>query len=136
MILRQLAPTDVEPLYVWRCDPETVQSSLYRVAPTWAEHERWVATQDPRDILIAVLDGEPIGCVRFTVVSGMTWVHVVVAPAWRHRGLGTIMLQRAIELRGHTVFANIRIENAASRRAFAKAGFTEQYVVAEWQKSR
>ena len=141
MVLRELNPaTDALLLFRWRCDPVTVKSSFSGDIPTWDNHLRWLLKQDPQRTFIACVQGDAVGCVRFTPDLDRGFeVHIVVAPEHRGQGYGAEMLRCALEILPKDVgrvAGYIRAENEASRRTFTKAGFKETYVVAEWERPR
>ncbi len=130
LVLRPATPADSDRVLAWRNDPEAVRwSRTGRVEP--AQHAAWYAArlEDPASrVLIADLDGEPIGMARVDVTDGIGEVSTALAPEHRGRGLGTRVLatlvaeslsdQQVVALR-----ASIHPSNEGSLRAFTRAGF-------------
>lgn len=96
------------------------------------EHEEWYgkAIESPGVRLrVAQLDGDAVGTVRVDVREGAGEVGIAVAPALRHQGYGTAILQALLaDVAGDPqvaeLVAYVHVENAASFRAFSRVGFT------------
>ena len=118
-------------LLEWRNDPEAIRFSVTGRSVTTAEHEQWLSSRlaDPGTRLwIAEQDGTAVGQVRVDVGDGIGTVSVAVAPSERGRGLGSAVLQAmVIEMEPEPGVRRLRAlahaENAASIRAFERAGF-------------
>lgn len=74
-------------------------------------------------------ENRPVGVVRFDDLGGgEAEVHIIIASEARGRGVATRALRAACEhasseLGYGSIVARIKEDNAASRRAFARAGF-------------
>jgi RimJ/RimL family protein N-acetyltransferase len=118
-------------LLAWRNDPDAVRFSVTGRVVTHAEHAGWLAARlaDPNTRLwIAEEDGQPVGQVRVDLGNGTGTVSIGIAPAHRGRGIGSAVLQAMlVEVERdpgvHRLRAVAHAENAASRRAFERAGF-------------
>jgi UDP-2,4-diacetamido-2,4,6-trideoxy-beta-L-altropyranose hydrolase len=134
MHLRNAETEDARLLHDWANDPE-VRSMAFASDPIeWEEHKRWFEKRlrDPNtQIYVAVQDSEPVGQIRFDVVSdSAAEVDVHTKPGLRGKGLGTQIISLGVthfftKSSVQTIHAIIKPENAKSRRAFEKAGFKE-----------
>jgi RimJ/RimL family protein N-acetyltransferase len=132
--LRRATEADRDLLLAWANDPETRASSFHSQTIEPGEHAAWLARvlgSETDELLVGEIDGVPIGQVRLSRDElGVAEIGISVAPEARGRGLGSGLLQAAIE-HGRTrstppvrtFRARVRIENAASRRLFEGAGF-------------
>jgi RimJ/RimL family protein N-acetyltransferase len=73
-------------------------------------------------------EDRPVGVVRFDGRGGEAEVHIIIAPEARGRGVAARALGAACEHASREmgyalIIARIKEDNAASRRAFARAGF-------------
>lgn len=130
--LRAAGEDDFERLLAWRNDPDTRRFSRDSQTVTREEHARWLAaTLADRGtrLWIAESDGAAIGQVRVGPHSeGLAEVHVGLAPQARGRALGSAVLVQAAaralaDADVKRLCAHVKHENAASLRAFARAGF-------------
>jgi RimJ/RimL family protein N-acetyltransferase len=122
-------------LLAWRNDPNARAASISTDEVSPETHAAWLASslKDPgRCLLIAELDDEPVGTVRFDALDvpvPATWlVSINLAPAARGRGLAASVLEAGWDWLEETapvvaVVAKIRVTNAASIRAFERAGY-------------
>lgn len=133
--LRRAGVEDARVLWVWRNDPVTRAMSLQTDPVTWDTHREWFARslQNPaRVIWVAEAGGEPVATVRLDDLgSGQAEISINVAPEARGRGIGPAVLRlatdQAISETGYNeVVARIRSANAASVRAFERAGYLLQ----------
>lgn len=136
--VRPAVGTDRDRYLEWANDP-AVRASAFSPDPIPRRaHARWFArrTADPDAHLLVGLDasGLPVGQVRLER-EGSAWVtDVSVAREHRGRGLAAPLLRTGVAWLLHAtggarVVARIRVENGASRRAFARAGFTGEVAV-------
>ncbi len=134
--LRRAVADDARRVFDWANDPVTRAASFVSREIAWEEHAAWFARSleaPDRVLFIALRAGEPAGLVRFdrNREAGEGWeaatIGINVAPSQRGGGFGTALLLRATraaeELGIRTIFAAIKRENAASLRAFEKAGY-------------
>jgi UDP-2,4-diacetamido-2,4,6-trideoxy-beta-L-altropyranose hydrolase len=133
--LRAASRKDADILLEWRNEPETRANSLTTAEISAEDHVRWLekklADRDSR-LWIAELDGDmAVGQSRVDRTRpGIGVISVGLARDARGRGLGRRLIeataQRAsVELELQEIRAVVRPENAASRAAFARAGFED-----------
>ena len=119
-------------LLAWRNDEavRAVSHTTHEVAP--AEHASWLARvlADPdRTLLVVEREGEPVGTVRLDREGDEATISVTVAPEQRARGVGVQAIRQTTELELAArpqlagVVALVKAENAASQRAFERAGY-------------
>ena len=131
LALRLAGADDAALLLEWRNDPETIRQSGTGQPVDPATHGAWFAARmdDPATRLwIAERLGEPVAQLRIDVETGVGIVSVGVAPNRRREGIGTAVLRALVaETRDdpqiEALEARIHPDNAASRRAFERAGF-------------
>ena len=129
---RSAGAADAGILLAWRNDAavRAVSHATHAVAP--AEHAAWLehVLADPdRTLLVVERKGHPVGTVRFDRNGGEATISVTVAPGQRGRGVGVQAIREATELElaarpeAACVVALVQAENAASQRAFERAGY-------------
>jgi len=122
----------------WRNDPDTLKASFHREPKVWDTF--WTEFtedyyQDPALPPIFILvDQRRVGFLRFEVMphplglrGTVIELSIVMAPAFRGRGLGTKALKAGLyylqQKGADSVIAEVRRENLASLKIFEKAGF-------------
>jgi RimJ/RimL family protein N-acetyltransferase len=128
MRLRPATEADALDVWAWRNDPLTRAMSRNQDVVEKADHLAWFtrALADPnRTLLIGEVEGEKVGMVRFDH-GDETEVSINVNPAHRSRGYGYSLLSEAVKRADGDVWAEIKAENAASRRLFERVGFELQ----------
>lgn len=130
--LRPALSSDAITLWRWRNDPQTRAASFSGDAVELAAHEQWLQEtlgRADRRLYVAHADGRDVATARLDVHGTEAVVSVTVAPEWRGRGIGTHVLRALVAevfaapgLR--RLVAHVKADNAASRAAFANAGFT------------
>lgn len=144
--LSEAQADDSDSLLAWRNDAAAIAASLDARPVSQSDHDRWFARvlADPlRTIYIAreSTTGERVGMCRFDSLAdhSSTVISINVAPAWRGRGIGGLLLSAALgrfrddHATPHTVVAQVRRDNAASTRLFLAAGFVIDSVVDDVQ---
>jgi RimJ/RimL family protein N-acetyltransferase len=121
-------------IWEWACDADTLRATRDPDPPTWETHVSWFGRDDPNRLIYMALtdDDVPFGEIRFDRDNndpGLATVSVNLAPTCRGRGLGAELIRTATALyltalggRGR-VDASVKETNAASIRAFEKAGY-------------
>ncbi len=121
-------------IWMWRNDPQTRRMERSADYVGWDGFKSWLkgSLSDPcRRLLLADTLRDSLAICQFTLqVDGSATVGINMNPRFRGRRLAVQLLEDCIaEARRTLPFkqlrANIRAENEASRRAFAKAGFVE-----------
>lgn len=131
LYLRRVTADDAALLLEWRMDPEARRASFDtdRIHPD--AHAAWLDRQlaSPASrIWIGLLDGRPVGVVRFSLAGHGATISVTLAADRRATGIGSRLIslgcrRLAADEAVHTVDAWIRRQNDASERAFRVAGF-------------
>lgn len=125
MKLRGATWADRDRLLAWRNDPLTLQGSLTDAAVEPDEHYQWLRkslVSASRRLLIAEVDGLPVGTARLDYSREGCELSWTIAPEARGRGLGKQLVALAAAL-APTVFARIRSDNAASLAIARACGF-------------
>ncbi len=130
--LRPALASDAITLWRWRNDPQTRAASFSGVTVELAEHERWLQEtlgRADRRLYVAHADGRDVATARLDVQGADAVVSLTVAPEWRGRGIATRVLRALVaEAFGapglRRLVARVKPDNAASRAAFERAGFT------------
>ena len=129
--LRRARIADSERLLGWRNDPDTRRWYIHPARVPRRDHQAWLsrklADRDCR-IYIAETRRAPIGQLRLERAGRAAEVSLSVDGAARGRGLGALMLRRAVaaarrEFHATRLVAYVRPENVASAVAFLKAGY-------------
>lgn len=123
--------SDARMLFEWRNDEETRARSRTGQPLEWEAHRGWLeqSVKDPCRLLLVVEDrGEPFATVRWDRADPTSWmVSMTVAPSRRGQGLASSALaaaERALEApRPHRLLADVHLDNRASLRIFARAGY-------------
>jgi DNA-binding PadR family transcriptional regulator/L-amino acid N-acyltransferase YncA len=135
--VRAATEADSALLLAWRNDSQTRAWSRTTDPVTRAEHETWLTRvlADPvRRLLVAELDGKPVGTVRFDRDGGAWEVSITVAPEARGRRLAVpILLAAERALAPATVRANVHRDNAASLALFERAGYRPESGDGPWR---
>lgn len=117
----------------WRSDPHARAMSLHSQERTedefWTHFSRVYFLLKDLPAVFARVDGKQVAFVGFDPMGEKAaCVSIVVAPEYRGKGIGSEVLKTvlfyAAQQGYHELFAEIKPENSASKRAFEKAGFT------------
>lgn len=132
VILRRARLTDSHRLWEWRNEPG-MRRACFNPDPIPLDiHEAWLARTlgDPaRWLFVAELaDGTPLGYVRFDEVGPTAEISVCVDPTLRGGGYGPSLIRAGVEALlmerpDLQPVAFVKVDNPASARAFASAGF-------------
>jgi UDP-2,4-diacetamido-2,4,6-trideoxy-beta-L-altropyranose hydrolase len=129
--VRRATMADAEILHRWRNDDAVRAASFSSDPIPYADHCRWLerALVDPeRILLIGTLSKAPVGTVRYDIAADRATVSIVVAPKAQGRGVGAALLEAGEAYLGNVaqvtqLDAEIKPDNGASLRLFARAGF-------------
>ena len=131
MTIREVREDDCRVLWEWANDPLTRAASYNSEPIPWDDHRSWFAEKLASRLYLALVDDQPVGHIRFARSDAAAVVGVVVSPDHRGEGLGAALIRRGTErffseTGVERVDAFIKAENAASTRAFEKAGYALQ----------
>jgi UDP-2,4-diacetamido-2,4,6-trideoxy-beta-L-altropyranose hydrolase len=130
--LRRARAEDSRLLWEWANDPEVRSASFSSDPIAWETHTAWFSEklkQNGSLILIAENEGMPCGQIRFDQRPDGEWeVDVNISKAMRGQGLARGLIGAGVQTfrREHhngRIHAFTKPSNAASARAFEKAGF-------------
>lgn len=131
---RPATARDADLLRGWRNDPIVRAAAVHTAKVTAAEHAAWLQSvlADPdRTLVVALLDGNPVGVIRFDRSGRESTISISIDSSTRAGGLGTQIIRETSELELAAretidrVWADIRLENIASLKAFERAGYRE-----------
>lgn len=132
LTVRHCLPEDCADIWSWRNDEFTRRMS-HEIDPIpWLEHCQWferAMKDDSRVLLLALIGEDKVGVGRFDVIrQGYAMVSINLNPDFRGRGLGRAALRSFCELALRElgldrIEAEVKSENAASRRCFEASGF-------------
>lgn len=130
--LRQANSDDVELFFKWANEP-TVRANSFNMEPIlWENHKTWfgnVLADDGTCMYVLMEDNLPVGQVRLAFEDSKWQISYSIGAAYRGQGYGKIILQLAENelIRdgriGETLFAEVKVDNIASQRIFAKLGY-------------
>jgi UDP-2,4-diacetamido-2,4,6-trideoxy-beta-L-altropyranose hydrolase len=135
--LRRVQETDCRQLWEWANDAEVRPVSFATEPISWERHLQWFNSKlgDPKAVLYLVLDGEgiPAGQIRFQVDNAKAAVSISLAPAFRGKGYGKVVLAMATEDLFRTtpvkqIDAYVKPNNTASIRLFMRAGYSRERI--------
>lgn len=131
--LREATLADVKVVHRLANDPHARAMSFSTEPIAWEEHVRWfeakLSDSACRLYLLVGEDHQVVGQIRFDVAGDAATISIVIAPALRGRGLAPGAIRLGVDTLFATssvraVTAYIKPVNEASRRAFARAGFS------------
>lgn len=135
LTLRPARVEDAQLYFDWANDPEVREQSFDAKPIAWTEHAGWFARRLADSVLLLASDeaGMPAGQARFEPRGGAWRLSYSMAAEFRGAGLAAKMLgmalqemrRRKVEPVGAKVIAEVKPDNAASRRVFAALGFAE-----------
>jgi UDP-2,4-diacetamido-2,4,6-trideoxy-beta-L-altropyranose hydrolase len=132
--LRPATLADANDLFAWRNDPVTLACFRSTAVVPREDHDRWMKFNvlygyPEHIVLIAENESEPVGVVRFDSVKDDVMSYeasITMAPKYRGNGLSKTILDTACRAMDEfTINAEIRKDNAASRKIFERCGFRE-----------
>lgn len=136
VILAKASVEDLQTTFEWASDPIVRAFSFSQHTITLDEHSNWF-TKKIKDenclYLIAEMNGEKIGSIRFDIDNNKAIISYLIAPKYHGKGLGLIILtnglsylQKEIEnnsLHVKNVIGYVMEENIPSVKAFERLGF-------------
>jgi UDP-2,4-diacetamido-2,4,6-trideoxy-beta-L-altropyranose hydrolase len=141
--LRRATAQDASLYFTWANDPGVRQNAIDSEPISWETHMAWFTKrlQDAASYLYLLESptGEPIGQVRveFDGTDLPGTIDYSLAPAHRGKGLGRLLLRRALQrlrhdraaLAGGAVQGQVKNSNQASARVFEQLRFVQQGAV-------
>ena len=129
--LRRARIADSERLLDWRNDPDTRRWYVRSARVPLSDHRAWLARKlADRNCRLYIAEARktPIGQLRLERAGRVAEISLSVDGAARGRGVGALMLRRAVtaarrEFHATRLVAYVRPENVASAIAFLKAGY-------------
>lgn len=128
--LRPADDEDRDRILAWNLEPDTRRYFRNPAPPSATEHAAWFAKAAAFGdtlLFVAECDGAPAGVLRLDrdkPRAGQVEVSLIVASAFRGRGLAPRMLELAQRLLRHApLAAQVDPRNTPSQRAFLAAGF-------------
>jgi UDP-2,4-diacetamido-2,4,6-trideoxy-beta-L-altropyranose hydrolase len=133
MRLRYVQESDCLQLWEWANDPDVRPVSFATETISWERHLQWfnAKLRDPNAVLYLVVDPEdvPAGQVRYQIDGTSAAVSISLAPQFRGKGYGQIVLEMATRDLFRTtpvrqIDAYVKPNNMASLRLFNRAGYS------------
>jgi len=130
--LRRVQEKDCRQLWDWANDPEVRPASFATEPISWRRHLEWFNSKlrDPNAVMYLAVDSAdiPAGQVRFQIGNTRAAVSISMAPPFRGKGYGKVVLAMATEDLFRTtavmqIDAYVKPNNAASLRLFTRSGY-------------
>jgi RimJ/RimL family protein N-acetyltransferase len=130
--LRPATIEDAEAVFLWRNSPFIVARGSFQKTVAWEEHLQWfreTVVGSQRKMLIVLVNGEPVGQVRFDRVDDDTMaISVYLIETHTGRALGVDAIRKGCDMQFRdssvaTIMACVREDNGAALSGFRKAGF-------------
>lgn len=135
--LRRSQEKDCRQLWEWANDPEVRPVSFATEPIAWERHQEWFSSKlrDPNAVLYLVLDSGdiPAGQVRYQINNGRAAVSISMAPSFRGKGYGRVVLAMANQdllrtTKVQQIDAYVKPNNTASLRLFTRAGYVRDKI--------
>lgn len=131
--LRPADPADCEAVFGWANDPEVRRQSFNPDPIRWSDHQRWFSQQitDPgRTLLIASVDGHPLGQIRFEITAQAAVLSYALVHDARGGGWSAPLLIAGVRHLRHThptvaVTGLVKADNTSSLASFDRAAFVQ-----------
>jgi UDP-2,4-diacetamido-2,4,6-trideoxy-beta-L-altropyranose hydrolase len=131
LTIRRPGLHDMGLFFEWRNERTARQFSPSNAPIPWSVHREWFTRKihdQTCEIAVAEADGLPVGQFRLDDASGEVVLSYSLDPVARGRGWGKWLVAEAMGAaarRAASVRAEVRFDNAPSRRIFTNLGFTE-----------
>jgi methionyl-tRNA formyltransferase len=141
--LRDVEAYDINDLFDWRNHSDVRKNSFNSDLISWDEHEKWFKAKikdSHTSIYIACSGKDKVGSIRFEDKGDVIKGSIMLNPDFLGKGLGSEVIrlgtERFIKEKNpeKPVYAEIKIDNIASIKAFQKAGYKEQYLTFLYSK--
>lgn len=133
ILLREFDLSDLNDIFEWRNDQETIISSLSGVGITLYEHNKWFFEKisDTGNFIGYICEysqNKKIGFVFFTRKDFNSFeISININPIFRGSGSSIKVLKLSLrnfqQLHSSNIFARIKINNNKSEKLFTRAGF-------------
>ncbi|MGI4743960.1 MAG: UDP-2,4-diacetamido-2,4,6-trideoxy-beta-L-altropyranose hydrolase [Janthinobacterium lividum] len=140
--IHRAAASNVTLYFDWANDPVVRQHAINPESIAWHTHVAWFTKRlqdaDTYLYIMTTATGEPVGQVRIEFDTGqLGHIDYSVGAHYRGRGLGTVLLERALQrlrherpaLAGGAVLGYVQADNIASARVFERLRFMRQATV-------
>ena len=131
---------DCEAIYKWRNAQETQRYSFKSRQILLDEHRKWFMESlknTDRQILIAELQGRPVGVLRYDIDGPLAVISIYNVPGIKAYGIGAQIMRTGSDWLHrhfpdvHKIQAKVLPENVVSKKAFVNAGYTEHHITYE-----
>jgi len=129
-MVRAALSGDMQEVFAIRNHPATRVFSSNQDELAWDAHVAWFTRQylipSPHRCYVLDCDDRVVGYCRFDARDdGGYAVSIALDPTFRGKGLGRLLLGRAMEAFGHSrgLYAEVLKKNAVSHKLFEEAGF-------------
>ena len=126
IFFREAIATDVNLLFEWVNEEESLSFSLNSEKVEWEDHQKWFKQKlrDHKTTFFIFQMKEALGQVRLDLVNGKYRISFSVDKKYRGKGIGSKMLAIVLLLNpGFNFFAEVLEQNKASRKIFSKLNF-------------
>lgn len=133
-ILRRAVLEDVILYFTWANDPDTRANSIHTQAISWDTHVAWFEGKlesVSSFLYVCEYSGRPVGQLRFEAKEDKYLVNFTIAPEWRGKGFGDILLKLSLEQLEKdlgfrpSVSAWVKEGNESSQRIFQNLAFVQ-----------
>lgn len=133
--LRRVEAQDCRQLWQWANDPAVRPVSFATEPIPWERHLLWFNSKlrDPNAVLYLAVDSEeiPAGQVRYQIDGATAAVSISLAPQFRSKGYGEVVLELATKDLFRTtavtrIDAYVKPNNTVSLRLFTRAGYARE----------
>ena len=129
MIFREATMADADLILSWRNDPDVFANFRVPEPVGLEEHLSWFAktlSNPERHVIIIAEESEALGMIRLDERdAGNYEVAIIIAPSHQGKGYGSKLLRFVCTCEDGALIADIKKENAASRRLFEKCEFRQ-----------
>jgi UDP-2,4-diacetamido-2,4,6-trideoxy-beta-L-altropyranose hydrolase len=134
--LKRASEQELDITYSWAADPKVRAHSFSKHQITKEEHSAWFLrkiSDKNCEYLVFFKNERAIGSVRFDIEKEKARISYLLDPAFHGQGLGTIILQKALEYlyfsspqKPELVYGEVFQENHSSLQTFRRLGFDEK----------
>jgi RimJ/RimL family protein N-acetyltransferase len=135
VLLRKIEQKDLLRTYEWASDPEIRKFFFNPEVIGLTDHKKWF-NRKLKDqncfYYLGFINNKAFGSIRFDIQEHKTYVSYLIDPKYQNRGLGSIILKKALHLFVNstaynlTIYAEVFLQNHASARVFEKLGFAKE----------